>query len=335
MEEFESRWLNDVDLRTIQLVQAIETGGSMSRAAAMLGVSQPAISQHLRRAEDRLGLRLVERSERSARLSEAGRAILAVAGSVSQGLRFVSERLDEIRSIGSGRLRMTGFSSVSSIMPRLLRSIAAAHPEVSITYEENEPLDGLELVTAGERDLAVIYRYAGVPLEAEWLSYDDLHVQTLFTDELYVVLGPGHPLSDAEKPTLSEFEDDEWLLPAGPERSGMVELCRLAGFSPSSSFASDNVAARLAMVSARGSVTFVPRIALHGGVIPRDVTFRRLSPRLSREVCVVSSALHNALPLVEAVTSELRALQIDTWPVGPSTVALKTFVDTLHASGLR
>ena len=298
-------------------MQAIDRLGSMSRAAAALGISQPAISQHLRRTEERLGLRLVVRTDGATRLSEAGRAILSIAEPVTQSLRFVADRLEEIRSLGSGRLRMTGFSSASALMPRLLRSIAAAHPDVTITYEEREPLDALEAVTAGDSDLAVLYRYASVPLEAEWLAQDELHVQSLFHDELYAAIGPGHPLVDAEMIALEDLEDDDWLLPSGPERACMIELCRAAGFVPATTFCADNVAATLAMVQEGGPVTLVPRLALHSTQLPRDVALRRLASRPAREVVVASSALHHGLPLVQTVAGDLRAMQIDAWPITP------------------
>jgi len=315
MDDFDLRSANEIDLRTIRLVQAIDRGGSLSRAATLLGISQPAISQHLRRAEDRLGLRLVDRSERSVRLSEAGRAVLSVAEPVSQSLRFVSERLEEIRALGSGRLRMTGFAAVSRLMPRLLRSMTAAEPNAAIGYDEKDPLAALESVTAGDHDLAVIYRYAASPLSADWLAEDELHVRPLLLDELYCALGPGHPLIDAEHLGLSDLRDDEWALPSGPEGAAVTTVCRAVGFTPSASFASDSVAARLAVVQERGSVTVVARFDLHGLPVPRDVVLRRLSSRPTREICAVSSALHHEIPLVQTVVSELRALQIGNWPL--------------------
>lgn len=82
-EETES-WL-DIDLRTFVMIVAIDQAGSITGAARLLGYSQPAISQHLRRAEPRLGVPLVARADRVSRLTDAGRVILRVAPGINRG----------------------------------------------------------------------------------------------------------------------------------------------------------------------------------------------------------------------------------------------------------
>src|SRR2546429_86348 len=68
-----------IDLRHVRAVLAIARHEHFTRAAAALGLAQPALSQQIAQLEDDLGVRLFERSRRGARLTEAGRAFRARA----------------------------------------------------------------------------------------------------------------------------------------------------------------------------------------------------------------------------------------------------------------
>ncbi|MBB2974682.1 DNA-binding transcriptional LysR family regulator [Microbacterium endophyticum] len=63
---------NDFDVYPLRVVKAISDEGSITRAAYSLGFSQPALSQHVRRLEQKLGIGIVERVGRTVRLTEAG-----------------------------------------------------------------------------------------------------------------------------------------------------------------------------------------------------------------------------------------------------------------------
>src|SRR5215207_877676 len=67
--------MSDLDLHSVRIVRAIAEHGTISGAARALGYSQPAISQHLRRAEARLGVPLLVRAGRGVRLTEPGQVL--------------------------------------------------------------------------------------------------------------------------------------------------------------------------------------------------------------------------------------------------------------------
>ena len=81
----------NLDLHSIRIVRAIAEHGTISAAARALGYSQPAISQHLRRSEARLGTPLVIRSGRGVRLSEAGQVVARHAVAITSALDAATE----------------------------------------------------------------------------------------------------------------------------------------------------------------------------------------------------------------------------------------------------
>lgn len=80
---------------------------SFTRAAAKLGVSQPALSQTVRTLEQRLGVRLLTRTTRSVSTTEAGERLLNTIGPHFDGIHDGLAALSELRDTPAGRLRIT------------------------------------------------------------------------------------------------------------------------------------------------------------------------------------------------------------------------------------
>src|SRR5580693_165473 len=98
--------MDDFDLRDLDVFVAVARTRNFRRAATEQRVSVSSLSQRLRDMEERLGVRLMNRTTRSVALTEAGELLLASAG---PAMRDVGDALDRVRSMGdvpSGRLRI-------------------------------------------------------------------------------------------------------------------------------------------------------------------------------------------------------------------------------------
>ena len=80
----------------MRLLVEIERQGSVSAAAAAIGIGQPSASQHLRQLEDASGHRLVERNGRGSRLTDAGKILAAHAAHALATLDTAEEELAEL-----------------------------------------------------------------------------------------------------------------------------------------------------------------------------------------------------------------------------------------------
>src|SRR5437763_14699053 len=90
------------DTNRMRLLVEIERLGSLSAAAAAIGIGQPSASQHLRLLEAAAGQRLVERNGRGSRLTEAGRVLAARAAQALDGLEAGGEGLGELAGLRAG-----------------------------------------------------------------------------------------------------------------------------------------------------------------------------------------------------------------------------------------
>src|SRR6478752_1209606 len=187
------------DSRELRLVKAVADAGSITGAALDLGYSQPAVSQQLKRLEQRLGIAIVERVGRSVRLTDAGRILARHAPAVTTALDAAAGELAELQGLRAARVRLMAFPSASpTIVPRLLAELAARHPGISLTYVEAEPPEAVDAVREDRTDIALTFSYPGDRDDPHGSSARGLAVSAIGTDDMLAVLPTGHPAATAE-----------------------------------------------------------------------------------------------------------------------------------------
>lgn len=308
----------DVELRTIRILHAIEQEGSITAAAQRLKYSQPAVSQHLQRAESRIGMPLVTRLGRGIRLTEAGAAIAAVAPTVITAVDDVLARLDGLTQLRSGHVRMRGFPSASStLVPIVLSEVRRVRPGISISYTESEPHETIKALSNGECDVALVCGYDDVEMEQAFSSLG-IEAERLFIDPFYAILPHDHPLAEETEVNLLDLEDDVWI--SGWHAS---EICRRAGFSPKTAMATDNFIAVLGLVARGFGVSILPRLPLATAAIPRDCVIRPTAPQEYRTIHVATTAERSSLPAVKLTTDVISKLDGAPWRLQrPSAVSV-------------
>jgi DNA-binding transcriptional LysR family regulator len=106
---------------------------SFTRAAAKLGMSQPALSRAMRQLEERLGVRLLARTTRSVSPTEAGEHLLNVVAPRFEEINSELALLSEFRDKPAGKLRITaGEHSANAVLQPVLAKLLPDHPDVSI-----------------------------------------------------------------------------------------------------------------------------------------------------------------------------------------------------------
>src|SRR5439155_1473141 len=136
-----------MELRHLGYFIAVAQEENVSRAALKLHVSQPALSRQIRDLEDELGFLLLERSAKSVRLTDAGRAFLVEARAVLQRAEKAVESARAIANGGRGELHVGYAPSLTArILPQTLRAFQAELPKVRVRLHDlstEEMLAGL------------------------------------------------------------------------------------------------------------------------------------------------------------------------------------------------
>src|SRR5206468_4200294 len=140
------------DTTRMRLLVEIERKGSVSAAAAAIGIGQPSASQHLRLLEAAAGQRLVERSGRGSRLTEAGRLLAARAAQALSTLGAAEEELGALAGLQTGTIHL-GASTAPGVylLPDTLGCFRRDHPGVTVEVEVAASAEILERLRCGRQ----------------------------------------------------------------------------------------------------------------------------------------------------------------------------------------
>ena len=145
------------DFERLKVFAAVAERGSFVRAAGALGVSTSSVSQSVRALEDRIGLRLLNRTTRSVGLTEAGARLLARVGPALTELDAAFDDLNSFRNEPVGALKLSvSTMSLSLVVAPMVARFLAAHPAIQVELVISEQADLGAGIDAGVRNKAVI-----------------------------------------------------------------------------------------------------------------------------------------------------------------------------------
>ncbi len=253
-----------MELRTLKAFVEVVRQGGFSQAAKVLYATQSTVSKAVKQLEDELGVRLLERTVRGSRATEAGEIVYRRANSMMmEGADLVSE-LDELRGLRKGSLRL-GLPAIGSnaLFAPLYAIYRKRYPGIEIQLVEHGSRRLEEMVLAGELDLGASL----LPLRRE------LAWQKVRGEPIDVLIASSHPLARRKSVRLKELAGLDFILfGEGFAIDPIVmEACRNAGFTPT-------VAAR------SGQIPFVLELVVAGlgvGFLPRMIAEQRSRPGLA------------------------------------------------------
>ncbi|WP_354697954.1 HTH-type transcriptional regulator GltC [Paraconexibacter sp. AEG42_29] len=268
-----------LDVRRMRVLREVAQRGSFSAAAEALAYTQSAVSQQIAALEREAGTKLVERSARGVRLTDAGAVVVRHADAILARLADAEAELEAIAGLRGGRLRLAAFPSAgASVMPRAIAAFRDRHPAVELTLQPAEPDDGVALLRAGEVDIALIIATAA---DAGTCIYgDSIEEHHLLDDPMYVILPETHALAHRRSLRLEDLTDEQWMLGSTgscPDASIFLRACQTAGFDPRIAFASNDYPSIQGFVAAGMGLAFVPDLALIN--LRDDVVVRSLGAR--------------------------------------------------------
>lgn len=221
----EWRLRQQLRLRHLLLLQALDRHGSLSQAAHALSVTQPAATKLLAQLEELLQLPLFERQPRGLQATEYGRimirhahAALGEIGAAREALVLAAQGAQGRVSMGAVVGSLPGLTSVG------LAQVLAQYPRLalSVTVETSATL--VPMLERGELDLVV----GQVPANAQG---DDLHFEPLCREPIEVVAGSLHRLCRSRSIALPRLVDDLWVVPppGSPLRERIDAMFHAAG----------------------------------------------------------------------------------------------------------
>ena len=206
----ETRISRRLRFRDLEVLFAVVQCGSMAKAAAELGVTQPAVSEVVADLEDAFGVRLFDRSPQGAVPTIYGRALLkrgvAAFDELKQGIRDIEFLADPTK----GEVRIGCPDSIAgAILAPMVQKFCGDYPGIAISIDP-VPTPTLEVPELHARKLDVVVARLSRPYTDDPLG-SDLNVETLFDDEAVIAAGANNRFARRRKVDLADLLDANWV----------------------------------------------------------------------------------------------------------------------------
>jgi molybdate transport repressor ModE-like protein len=273
-----------LDVTRLRVLAAVARHGSVTAAAKALNYAQPSVSHHLARLEAETGTRLVERSGRGVRLTDAGRLLAGRAEEILGRLDAAEHELAAHIGQREERIRVAGFpSALATVVPAAAARLRADHPGAELLLAEAEPQGAVRMLRAGRVDVALVFSYlqqgTGPPQGPAAGQEDGSHpggdeeegvrARPLLDEPVHLVTqaGAAPPPRTAGSP-LAGYAEHRWIAGCERCRAHLLWQCELAGFVPQIAFTTDDVLVAQALAAAGLGVALLPDLALRAARHP-------------------------------------------------------------------
>lgn len=149
---------------------AAETAGSLTQAAEVLGVSQPTLSEQIRKLEQHLGVSLFTRAKAGLTLTEAGQQFLPHARRVSQDVVDATEAIAGIRDREAGTVSFGMFNSAPFVLSGVVPAFRARYPKIAVRMIGSNSSQIADAVRAGRLEAGLV----ALPVDARGLTIGDV-----------------------------------------------------------------------------------------------------------------------------------------------------------------
>lgn len=252
-------------IRQMEYFEALAETLHFGRAAALAGVSQPALSAQIAEMEERLELPLFERGGRAVRLTEEARALRPRIERALAEIRDIEAAARRGRTPMEGRFRLGVIPTVAPyLLPRLLPALKARFPALVLELREAVTATLLDETAAGRLDGMI----AALPLDHAALA-----IEPLFEDRFFLAVpsdDPGFvsPPVPPESPALERLmllEDGHCM------RNQALEICTAARRAALANYGAASLTTLLQMVAHGQGVTLIPEMAVAAGVVSPEL----------------------------------------------------------------
>ncbi len=268
----------DLDLRQMRSFMDVADLGSFSAAADKAGLTQPAVSLHIRVLEKQLGVRLIERVGRRAQPTAAGRDFLIHARRICEEVSHAIETVAPHRSGATGSLRIgTGATACTYLLPPVLGRIRKAMPGIDIVVQTGNTHDILRLLEANTIDAAVV----ALPATGRSLEISEIHL-----DEMVAVFPQGS-VTDTTVLNAETLSMRPLLLYEGGNTRRLVDQWfSVSGSSVQPAMELGSVEAIKKLAGAGLGLAIVPRMAMEQESAASGLEWRSLEPPLERRIAL-------------------------------------------------
>lgn len=261
-------------IRYIVFQKVIELGG-FTKAADVMGYSQSSVSQMIASLEKELGVQLLSRSHHDISLTPEGETLYPYIEKAIYQYRAIKEKVEEIKGLDTGIIRIGTISSVSyQWLPDLVKEFQKMYPNVEFIFYQGDYSSIGKWIQTGTVDFGFITPPAVTGLQT----------QIITKGEMKVILPENHPLNQKEHIELKDLCHEPFiLLEEGNYNEAMLAFEK-AHLQPDIKFAIHDDFTIMKMVEKEMGVSILAELMVRDA--PYRIKVRSLTPQLYRSLAI-------------------------------------------------
>ncbi|KGD93559.1 LysR family transcriptional regulator [Achromobacter sp. RTa] len=299
--------LNKLNYRQTEMLWAIVMAGSISGAARLLNISQPAVSRMLAQTEKSMGLTLFERVRGRLRPTPQVHSLFEEIEKTQRMMQRVNDLADALSEHGTGVLRLASIPSLAQfLVPRAVARFQRRHPELLLRLNTSALPNLITEVLQGEAELGLVVMQADHP----FLTSELLHV-----GRMVAAIPKSHPLADRGQVSLADLSPHPHIVVGTRMPFGMLVLgafeqaglpCRMCADVPWSQLA-------CALVNAGVGIAIVDEFTVMQNTMP-DVVIVPLAERIPLNISAVYAGGREPSQIAVQFIKELRLVLAEAFP---------------------
>ena len=267
-----------MEMHQLRYLVAVARQGNFSRAAEYCHVSQPSLSQQIQKLEEELGERLFDRLKTCVKLTPHGELFLRRAHRILDEAEAARREAADAKELLRGTVTLGVLPTIAPyLLPSVLAKFTAKYPGVDLIVVEDTTARLLKSCLACEIDWV---------LASHPIADDRLELRELFTEELFLALPPGHPLTRRKTVSAANLEGENLIVMKEGHCLGdqVLKFCDLRDVQPRIGFRSAQMETVQALVTNGLGLSLVPAMAAKSSEAAGPVYRSFTAPRPERKI---------------------------------------------------
>jgi len=270
-----------VDIKQLHYFIAVSEQMNFSKAAERLHISQPSLSNAIKKLEQEIGSPLLERNTRNLQLTEAGELLFERAKVIVKNMEVLKIEMDEVIVHGTRDITIGVMESIKHWLPKVIANYKKDYPHMKIHLVD---------ILGSKRVKKSLKSYKTHLIITNQLMDDpELEVQTLYEERLVAVLPLHHPLAQKDTLTISDICEEPFIISTEgfQTRRDILTSFEQAGKNINIQFEIERFETTVSLVREHLGVTILPENYLQGPTAKTIVKKEIEGLNLSRNVYLV------------------------------------------------
>ncbi|MFJ7973163.1 LysR family transcriptional regulator [Psychrobacillus sp. NPDC096389] len=282
-----------MDLKQLNYFVTIVDHKSFSKAAQILHISQPSLSNAVKSLENELGFQILDRNTRNIELTEAGTILYKKASRLLLEMDIVKKEMEDVKNIGSGEIQLGMIESVKHWIPKVILQYNDDFPNIRIKLTEVLSGDDVKNSLRNYKTHAIITN--------QFIQEDDIETIPLYNEKLVLVLHESNQLMNHANLTLKDLVGEPFIISSEgfQTREDVLNAFAMEDAIPTTKYEIERFETALSLVREGIGISLIPENYLQA--LPDNTLVKKCidSPALDRTVYLtylknryVSPAIH-------------------------------------------